>query len=359
MQNNTEVNTNVVGNTNTTTSEQYIINQLKIINEKYILRPDINTVPTPLTLNIIRNTPTKEEKSNERVKKDMDCNNIVSRSWFLTINNYTQQDINAIEAEDTVYKVWQKEVGKQGTPHIHCLLYFKNARKWPKKRFPTARIEYPRSLQHCIDYCMKEKTRVEGPWEVGTRPSQGRRKDLEEIAESIRNGASLKEVAKNNPGEFVRYHRGLQALKELYLEPRDYETKMEVCWIYGEAGLGKTRIAYESHDRNEIYMKGNHKWWNNYTQQEAIIWDDFCVPIGGIGGRELSFRYFLNVTDRYPYQVETKGGFVELNSKVMYITCEYPPEVVFGGTENESKQCLRRIDKIINITNDNKMVVIK
>ena len=38
MQNNTEVNTDVVGNTNTTTSEQYIINQLKIINEKYILR---------------------------------------------------------------------------------------------------------------------------------------------------------------------------------------------------------------------------------------------------------------------------------------------------------------------------------
>jgi len=350
--NNTHVNTDVIGNTNTITSTNIdnIINQIKYINDHYFVRTDA----VPMSLNVIEEPPKEEPKKEGKDLSGMRC-----RSWLLTINNFTDDDILQIKAENTTYKVWQYEKGKKGTLHLHCLLYYKNARIWPKKRFPTARIEIPRDLGDCIRYCQKEKTRIEGPWEVGECPAQGRRKDLEAIAEDISKGKGLNEIANENPKEFIRYHRGLQALKEAHMKPRDPETPMEVCWIFGNAGNGKTRFAYESHIGEEIYMKENNKWWNGYAQQDIIIWDDFCTPISGVGNHEASLRFFLRITDRYPAQGETKGGTIQINSKIMYITCEHPPELVFGGTENESKQCMRRINKIVKINDNKTLEVIK
>ena len=222
MSNNTEVNTDVVGNTNTTTSN--ITEQIKYINQNYFCRPDI-PLPRITTLNVIRDSPIKKEKTDP---KQLDYSGYKSRSWLLTINNFKDTDIITIKSEKTVYKVWQFEVGKKGTKHLHCVLYFKNARSWPKKRYPTARIEIPRNLNDCINYCMKEKTRVDGPWEEGERPCQGRRKDLEEIAASLKDGNSLESIAIENPSHFIRYHRGLKTYKETLLKPRNWRKKAKV-----------------------------------------------------------------------------------------------------------------------------------
>lgn len=325
MQNNTEVNTYVVGNTNTTTH---------------------------MTLNVIKDVviPVTKNKQ-EAVDSSLDCTGKRSRSWFLTINNFTADDVFKIKSEDTIYKVWQYEVGKSGTLHLHCLLYYKNARIWPKKKFPTARIEYPRSLPHSIEYCKKEKTRVEGPWEDGVCPAQGRRKDLEAIADSIKNGASLRDIAETNPGDFIRLHRGLQALKNIYMKPRDPNNKMEVVWLYGNAGLGKTRAVYDEHPLEDIYQKNNTKWWDGYQQQKIIIWDDFSESV--------PLRTFLTITDRYPTQEEVKGGMVHINSEKLYITCEFPPDEIYGGTDNIKAQVLRRIDIIIHVVDEDTIEVIK
>ena len=287
----------------------------------------------------------------ENKNKDVDYSGKMSRSWLLTINNFTDADVRQIRAENTVYKVWQFEIGKKGTKHLHCVLYFKNARIWPKKRYPTARIEIPRDLNDCINYCKKERTRVDGPWEEGECPCQGRRKDLEQLAESIKNGASLRDIALENPSHFIRYHRGLQAYKETLMKPRDKSKPMKVYWIYGNAGLGKSRYVWDTYDVEDIYPKDNTIWWNGYYQQKVIIWDDFSEKV--------DFRYFLRVTDRFPEQVQTKGGYVQLNSEHLYITCEFPPEEIFGGTDNIKEQCLRRINVIYRMENDGNMTVIK
>ena len=362
MQESTEVNTELIGNTNTISSTSVpvtnnnnnntidIAAQIQLILANYHLREDPEIVNhKPITLNILP----KPVKENTRVDKNLDCKGVRSRAWFMTINNFTDQDVSQIKAEDSVYKVWQFEVGKSGTKHLHCLLYFKNPRTWPKKRYPTARIEFPRSLDACIVYCQKEKTRVEGPWEVGTRPCQGRRSDLEELASSIRTGTTLREIANTNGSEFIRYHRGLQALREVYMKPRDRKKKAQVIWIYGPSGVGKTQGIFESFDNDEdIYIKANNKWWDGYQQQKVILWDEIDV-------RGCPVIDFLTIFDRYPCQRETKGGHVHINSKYMFVTSSCSPTEMYGENENRIVEILRRIDMVVKLEADGKFSVEK
>lgn len=345
---NTQVNTDVVGNTNTTTSVHNITEQIKIINLNYIPRSPQKIQDTThvkhLSLQVI---PQKEEipslKVAETECKNKDYSDKRSRSWLLTINNFTQDDINELNLEDTVYKVWQYEIGKKGTLHLHALLYYKNARKWPKERYPRARIEIPRKLEDVINYCMKEKTRVEGPWEFGERPQQGRRTDLESVAKKVQDGVAWETIASENPSEYIRYHRGLQALRGVYLKPRSYLNPPKVIWKYGKSGLGKTWSIISHHGEDNVYIKDNSQWWDGYSQQKAILLDEYDVR--GF----YKFREILKLTDRYAYQGQYKGGYIHINSEYIYITSEFSPEEIFNGTDNEFNQIKRRLYKLIEM----------
>lgn len=262
-----------------------------------------------------------------------------SRSWFITVNNYTDKDIEECLNHDCVYITWQKEIGEEcGTPHIHIYVHYKNPRVWPKKSWPTAHIENVKNNNECIKYCQKEETRVDGPWERGTKPEPGRRTDLESTARKLIEGKSLRDIAIENPDHFVRYTRGLQALKEILQTDRDKNNPPIVTWIYGLAGKGKSRHAIELHEHS-YYLKDGTQWWNGYSQEEAIIIDDF-------DGR-WPYRDLLRLLDRYPYQGQTKGGYVKINSPYIYVTCEHPPEYFWSG--NEYEQVARRITERIEM----------
>lgn len=84
-----------------------------------------------------------------------------SRNWFLTINNYTQEDINIIISINCNY-VFQEEQGESGTKHIQGVLMFKNARTFTsiKKILPRAHIEICKDVKSSIRYCCKSETRI-------------------------------------------------------------------------------------------------------------------------------------------------------------------------------------------------------
>lgn len=347
--------TQVVGNTNTTTCAidvDKIISQLKIIEANYTLNPDYEAPRVtqlnretgrpyqPLTLNI-----TKEENI-PRPIKEVDCTGIRSRSWLLTINNFTQKDIDTLMSEKTEYKVWQYEVGKKQTLHLHALLYFKNARVWPKDRYPRARIEVPRDLQDVIKYCKKDRTRVEGPWEFGQCPQQGRRTDLEAVALKVKNGMEFTQLADENPSEYIRYFRGLKELKSLQYTHRKKDNPPKVIWRFGESGTGKTRGVFDLFDEDDIYIKDNTQWWDGYTQQKVILMDEYDHT------GYYKFRNLLILTDRFKCQGQFKGGFIPINSEWIFITSEFSPLELFNGTDNECKQIKRRLLRLEELSLD-------
>lgn len=266
-----------------------------------------------------------------------------ARGFLLTINNPTNEDKIALESDDFKYLVYQYEKGEEGTLHIQAFIYYANARVFPKKKFPRAHIEAAKNINAAMNYCKKEESRVEGPFEFGDPPGQGRRTDLEAVANDILKGKSLKTVAVENPDIYVRYFKGLKALQYEVWEHRTEAP--QIIWLWGKSGVGKTSYVFKKHARDEIYIKDGTPWWDGYNRQEAILIDDF-------DGR-WPFRDFLRLNDRYPYQGQYKGGYIKINSPYIYITCEFPPEHFYGAfDENELEQVKRRITECIELKAD-------
>lgn len=258
-----------------------------------------------------------------------------SRAWCITINNYTEMDRHDLEEDTHKYLVYQTERGEKGTLHIQAYMYFKNPVTFSrmKKRYSCAHLEVARgSAEQNKNYCTKEDSRVDGPWEFGEMPNQGKRTDLQDVGLSILGGKTVDEIAVDEPGMFIKYHRGLRALEDLSTIHRNPDFKKNVYWYWGLAGVGKTKKALEF---GNCYIKDGTMWWDGYRTGMNIVIDDF--------DGKWPFRDLLRLLDRYPYQGQVKGGYVKINGHII-ITCEYPPEHFW--TDNELAQISRRITHV-------------
>ena len=116
------------------------------------------------------------------------------------------------------------------------------------------------------------------------------------------------DVADEHFEVWVKYHKAFEKYKRLQTKPRNWAMDVRVYW--GDAGTGKTRRAFEEFPN--AYIKPHGKWWDDYDGQECVILDDFYGW--------LPWSFMLQLLDRYPLQVETKGGSVQFTSKVIIIT---------------------------------------
>lgn len=194
------------------------------------------------------------------------------------------------------------------------------------------------TAKQASDYCLKLETSVKNDWNpfiYGELSQQGKRSDLEDSKNIIDNGGSLIDLPISH---IVRYHRGFEKYIQLNMKHRDFNNPPKVIWITGKSGTGKTRYVYSKH--TDIYVKDpSNKWWDGYTQQEVILIDDFRFWSEGI-------ENLLRLLDRYPYQGETKGSNVKINSPYIYITSILTPEECYSGSHanDDKEQLLRRIE---------------
>jgi len=268
----------------------------------------------------------------------------MSRNWCFTINNYTDEDEEQVCKYDHTYCIVGKEVGENGTPHLQGYMEFKGTKRLDtlKTAFPRAHWEKRKAqtAQPAVDYCKYDdypKNTIENEYyEFGKVKEQGKRTDLISVANAV---VDKTFEATNFPEEYIKYHKGIEAFRSS-LHTHRTEAPI-VIWRWGLAGTGKTRGAYEKHI-DSVYIKDGTMWWDGYAQQEAIIIDDF--------DGHWPFRDFLRLLDRYPYQGQYKGGYHKINSKYLYITCEFPPEHFWHG--NEFSQIIRRISEVKQVVPD-------
>lgn len=198
--------------------------------------------------------------------------------------------------------------------------------------------------EQAMEYCQKDETRREGPWILGD-PShtQGTRSDLIAVKRALDSGASNEAIADQFFGSWVRYRRSFdeyRALKKMKVEVRDSTVDPTVFVLWGSTGTGKTKAATDAFPDAYWLMKPVDRstvWMDGYTGQSTVIIDEFYGW--------LPFDLLLRMLDRYPLQMQIKGGVVQLLATTFVITSNKSPDTWYPRVLDVSP-LLRRLNVI-------------
>lgn len=132
--------------------------------------------------------------------------------------------------------------------------------------------------------------------------------------EAIKEGATDMDLFEENPSVAFKYQRGIAAARNAAIRHRSGNTapKIEIFW--GPSGSGKTRRAFTENPGAYMLSKPNSDrvWWDGYIGQECIIIDEFYGW--------LPYDFMLRLLDRYPLNLEIKGGTIPCAATKFVIT---------------------------------------
>lgn len=200
-----------------------------------------------------------------------------------------------------------------------------------------------------IKYCTKLETRVDGPWELGRRPSpssgsvrassgQGSRTDLAEFRDAIRNGATNAQLWLSYPALMARHRLMVADVRAAFGNRRDAPPEVHIH--FGDAGSGKSKLAHDL--APDAYVKVPGVWWDHYSGESDIIMDDFY------GIDSYPYDLFLQLTDRYKFMAQVKGGMVPVNPKRIFITSNrHPRDWYCADPKYTVRAFFRRVTKIL------------
>lgn len=257
----------------------------------------------------------------------------LAKHWVFTLNN-PDGLLDPTLWPDCTYAVYQLEVGENGTEHFQGYVEFaKRIRMTALKKLSGLEGAHLDKRQgtpkQASEYAQKEDTRVEGPWvfgEISTGP--GSRNDLLALQTDLDAGHDLATIGDNHFGSFLRYNRGIVTYRNLHQRPRDPTTHgdMEVHWIYGPSGTGKTYAAAQLVAPYTVCWaaqpKANGLRWTHYNYEQAVVLDDYH-------GSAMSWTDLMRFLNPYPLQLPTDGGAVEFNSKVIVFTSIEHPALIY------------------------------
>lgn len=238
--------------------------------------------------------------------------------------------------DDANYLIYGKEAAPStGQLHFQGYVQFEM-----KKRITQLRVLVPQchfeiavgSDEDNYVYCSKEGDFVE----VGERrDTTGGKRGAVATAERWKRArvAAVSNEMEDVPDDiFIKCYSAIQSIAKDNLRlPADLDGCCGV-WIYGPAGVGKSRRAREKYP--DAYKKLANKWWDGYKQEDNVILDDFDKA-------HAMLAYHLKIwADRYGFIGEVKGGALPCRPKKFVITSNYAPEDIW--TDEETLGPIRR-----------------
>ena len=249
--------------------------------------------------------------------------------------------------EYVVYSRGQREIGAGGFDHWQFFIQCKSPVRLSKlKRWIGDGHWEPARSEHAINYVWKEDTRVEGSqFEHGSRALK---RNSHSDWDIIRERALAGDITNIDiPGDvFIRYYSQLKynpflfrSIAKDFARPTPMQRSCVVYW--GSTGLGKSRRAWHEAG-NDAYVKDPlTKWWEGYQGQANVIIDEFR----GI----ISIAHILRWLDRYPVNVECKGGSTPLRTTRYWITSNIHPRSWYPELDEPTYKALERRMEIIEI----------
>lgn len=262
-----------------------------------------------------------------------------ARAFQLTINNVDAAGdvLKYLRGLQSNYLIACREKAPTtGHEHIHVYVQFPTPHALSLKKVEGAHIEVCRgSPEQNIAYIRKEGDIIaeEGTPRLCYVPSI---KEAEKMDKETLEGLNL---------NMYNIVKKIELQKAKYLDPKEYYKEVEVIWLYGDSGAGKTKYAIDDMIRrgigkfNEVKCVG--EFWHGVTEDcEVALYDDF---------RDTHMRptELINFIDYNRHTFNVKGGTVRNNYKLIYITSLQSPESIYPKIPLEtSKQWIRRIKEI-------------
>lgn len=270
-----------------------------------------------------------------------------SRAWVFT-DNVTERYEDDLQLKwpefprHIRYVVWQLEAAPT-TGQLHYQGYMQmlipTRLNWMKQVLPGARFAVAEgSLEENQRYCKRDDKRVEGdgtgPWEYGKPTKQGGRSDLEAIAIDVLAGMSMRDIAIDHPSDYIRYHRGLWAFRDITVEPAKRDGFMALALV-GRPGTGKSRYVSDRHGgRGNCWLEDDKAgWMGDYVDEKTIVFDEFMgnFPLGSI----------LRLVSQAPFVQRIKGGHRHVTADRVVFTSNTNPKDWYP----ESAAWARRVDE--------------
>lgn len=149
-----------------------------------------------------------------------------SSNWCFTVNNYSDENIANLKSlypETAKYLIIGKEEGENGTPHLQCFIQLKKRSRFNQVLSLFTNLGLHPHIEACNgsadqnrEYCIKD-----GDFEeLGEKPpKKGKRSDLDQLYQLIKDGLTDAEIREAMPGTYMRYHKAVaQVRAEMKLE---------------------------------------------------------------------------------------------------------------------------------------------
>lgn len=267
-----------------------------------------------------------------------------ARNLVFTLNNYTQQEYDAILRWKCSYLVVGKEIGQEGTPHLQGYVEWGRSVRFTTLKKLNERIHWEKRMgtaKQASDYCKKDKDFVE----VGEMSNQGERSDLNEVKESILQGTKVDDIVLSNPNLYHQYGRTLNKIEDLAMRKKYRTTMTQGIWYHGPTGVGKSHKAFEGFTPETHYVLPNDNgWWDGYTQQKYVIINDFRGHI--------PYNELLQMVDKFPFSVKRRNREpMPFTSEYVIITSSLRPQTIYHNRNSEDNIAqLHRRFQIIDMT---------
>ena len=292
------------------------------------------------------------------------------RKYQLTFNNphehgYTHEVIKNILASFKGIEYWCMcdEIGS--TPHTHLYLYSPNAIEFTtmQQRFHGAHIEDAKgSHRENRDYIRKD-----GKWRDDTKhetnlpdtfeesgelpPERSKREAVStQVLDMIADGATNAEIVREFPSMMNRLQH-LDATRQTLLEEayRSEWRKLEVHYIWGKTGTGKTRHVMETYGYTNVFRVTNYAHpFDGYKGQPVILFDEFrsSLPIADM----------LKYLEGYPLMLPCRYADKVACFTTVYLVSNIPLEKQYPNIQVDEPETynafLRRIHHVSELLAD-------
>ncbi len=208
------------------------------------------------------------------------------------------------------------------------------------------------AVNYCIYKDPKDECKLKDAkdiFEYGERPKgQGTRNDINEGVKILKEGGTISDIAKQMPQLIVKYPQGFVKLASLLMEiDIPLERTVDVFWLWGKTGTGKTYAAIHS-DPEDCFIfhgyqlkKGN---FCNYKGQGTLVIDEFA--------HQCQITYLLSLLDKVKLELEVKYGSTYAKWHTVFVTSNlgYPDSLYPQANDEHRNALFRRIKKAVHFT---------